>query len=198
MIRWVIFIIVMLFIDFYAFQSIKTITKNKIIFLIYWLISFAILGNVIFQLLTFNNSKGLNQSLMLAFGLLILSIAPKIIALAILFGEDAFRVLKTVFNYFFSNNTKHFFPERRTFVSKLALSLAAIPFTSVLYGMVRGKYNYQVIKHTLFFDDLPRAFDGFKLTHISDIHSGSFDDAEKIAHGIALINEQNSESLQAR
>ena len=132
---------------------------------------------------------------MLAFGLLILSIAPKIIALAILFGEDAFRVLKTVFNYFFSNNTKDFFPERRTFVSKLALSLAAIPFTSVLYGMVRGKYNYQVIKHTLFFDDLPRAFDGFKLTHISDIHSGSFDDAEKIAHGIALINEQNSDVI---
>lgn len=185
----------MLFIDFYAFQSIKTITKNKIVFLIYWLISFAVLANVIYQLLTFNNSKGLNQTVMLAFGLLILTITPKIIALIILFCEDIFRVFKTGYNYFSSNNTTNFFPERRSFVSKLALSLAAIPFTSVLYGMMRGKYNYQVINHTLFFDDLPTGFDDFKITHISDIHSGSFDDADKIAHGIALINEQNSDVI---
>ncbi|SFS46544.1 metallophosphoesterase [Lutibacter maritimus] len=195
MIRWIIFIAFVLFIDFYAYQSIKTITKNKIVFLIYWLISLAVLANVIYQLLTFNNSKGLNQTVMLAFGLLILTITPKIIALIILFGEDVFRVFKTGYNYFFSNNTTDFFPERRSFVSKLALSLAAIPFTSILYGMMRGKYNYQVINHTLFFDDLPTAFDGFKITHISDIHSGSFDDADKIAHGIELINEQNSDVI---
>ena len=59
--------------------------------------------------------------------------------------------------------------------------------------MARGKYNYQVINHTLYFDDLPTAFDGFKITHISDIHSGSFDDAEKIQYAIDLINEQNSD-----
>jgi predicted MPP superfamily phosphohydrolase len=80
-------------------------------------------------------------------------------------------------------------------VSKVALALAAIPFTSILYGMARGKYNYQVIKHTLYFDDLPEAFHGFKVTHISDIHSGSFDDAEKIMAGIDLINEQGSDII---
>jgi predicted MPP superfamily phosphohydrolase len=85
--------------------------------------------------------------------------------------------------------------DRREFVSKVALVLAAIPFTSVLYGMARGKYNYQVINHTLYFDDLPEAFHGFKITHISDIHSGSFDDAEKIKAGIDLINEQESDII---
>lgn len=85
--------------------------------------------------------------------------------------------------------------DRREFVSKMALALAAIPFTSVLYGMARGKYNYQVINHALYFDDLPEAFHGFKLTHISDIHSGSFDDAEKIMVGIDLINEQESDII---
>ena len=85
--------------------------------------------------------------------------------------------------------------DRRAFVSKVALALAAIPFASVLYGMTRGKYNYQVINHTLYFDDLPEAFSGFKLTHISDFHSGSFDDEEKIAAGIDLINEQASDII---
>ena len=63
------------------------------------------------------------------------------------------------------------------------------------YGMMRGKYNYQVIRHTLYFNDLPSAFEGFKLTHLSDIHSGSFDDENKIAYGIDLINEQDSDVI---
>jgi hypothetical protein len=195
MIRWVFFIAFVLLIDFYAYQSVKTITKNKYLLVAYWLLSFAVLGNVILKLTFFNSSKGLTQPLMLAFGLLILSISPKIIALLAMFGEDIFRVFKTAFNYFYSNKTENFIPERRAVVSKIALSIAAIPFSSVIYGMVKGKYNYQVIRHTLYFDDLPTAFDGFKLTHISDIHSGSFDNEAKIAYGIDLINEQESDVI---
>jgi len=195
MIRWVLFFAIILCVDFYAFQSVKTVTKNRIVFALYWLVSFAVLINFSYKISTFNRSDGLNQSVMLAFGLLVLSITPKIISLIILFSEDIFRVSRGIFNYFSKTNPATFLPERRAFVSKLALGLAAIPFTSVLYGMVKGKYNYQVIKHTLFFDDLPEAFDGFKLTHISDIHCGSFDDADKIAHGIDLINEQESDVI---
>jgi hypothetical protein len=193
MIRWIVFIGFVLLIDFYAFQSVKTVTKNKVVIAIYWLVSLVVLGNVIYQLNTFNNSKGMSQSIMFAFGLLILSITPKIIALIILFSEDVFRVFKGAFNYFSSANSKVFLTDRREFVSKIALGLAAIPFASIIYGMARGKYNYQVINHTLYFDDLPTAFDGFKITHISDIHSGSFDNPEKIQYAIDLINAQNSD-----
>ena len=133
--------------------------------------------------------------MMLAFGLQILSMAPKFIALTVLFGEDIFRVFKGFLNYFSTSAPKTFMADRREFVSKVALALAAIPFSLVLYGMARGKYNYQVINHALYFDDLPEAFHGFKLTHISDIHSGSFDDAEKIMAGIDLINEQESDII---
>jgi hypothetical protein len=195
MIRWVFFIGFMLFIDFYAFQSIKTITKNKFVYIFYWLISVAVILNVVYSINAIGESRGLSQQVMLSFGLLILIYAPKIIALIILFGEDIFRIFKSGLNYFSSSTTSNYFPDRREFVSKLALGLAAIPFSSVLYGMMRGKYNYQVIKHTLYFDDLPSAFDGFKLTHLSDIHSGSFDDEEKIAYGIDLINEQESDVI---
>ncbi len=195
MIRWILFIVIVLCIDFYAFQSVKTVTKNRIAFALYWLVSFVVLINFSYKISTFNRSDGLSQSVMLAFGFLVLSITPKIISLVILFAEDIFRVFRGVFNYFSKTTTAVFLPERRAFISKLALGLAAIPFTSVLYGMVKGKYNYQVLKHTLFFDDLPAAFDGFKLTHISDIHSGSFDNASKIEHGIDLINEQESDVI---
>lgn len=195
MIRWVFFIAFVLLIDFYAYQSIKSVTKNTVVSSVYWLISFAILVNVIYHLSNFREAHGFNRSLMLAFGLLILSIIPKLIAILVLLGEDIFRVIETGVSYFFKTSKAAHFPERRAFVSKVALGLAAVPFTSIIYGMLKGKYNYRIINHTLFFDDLPSAFDGFTITHISDVHSGSFDDAEKINHGIELINEQHSDII---
>lgn len=62
-----------------------------------------------------------------------------------------------------------------------------------LYGIVRGKYAYCVIKHTLYFKDLPAAFDGFTITQISDVHSGSFSNAKAVQKGIDLIKEQQSD-----
>jgi predicted MPP superfamily phosphohydrolase len=143
---------------------------------------------------TFDRSHGISQPLMWSFGLIVLSIVPKIGILLVLFGEDVFRVFKIALGYFTSDSSIHLY-ERREFVSKLALGIAVIPFASILYGLTRGKYNYQVINHSLFFEDLPPAFNGFKLTHISDIHSGSFDNEDKIAKGIELINEQKSDVI---
>ncbi len=184
MLRWILFTIVILCLDYYAFQSIKTVTNKKTVFVIYWILSIAVLLNLYYNLFTFNDSRGLAQPMMLAFGLVILSVSPKLIAFIVLLSEDVFRVGKSTLNFFLKTTEHDFFPGRRAFVSKMALGLAAIPFGSVLYGMMRGKYNYQVLNHTLYFDDLPEAFNGFKLTHISDIHSGSFDNGEKIAYGI--------------
>jgi hypothetical protein len=195
MIKWVVFVLFILAIDYYAFQSVKLIAKSRIVVGLYWLVSIAALVNLIYHLSNFRGSHGFNHSLMLAIGLLILSVIPKITAILVLFSEDIFRVIKTGFSYFFNTSSTTHFPERRVFVSQVALGLAAIPFASIIYGMMKGKYNFKVIKHTLFFSDLPTAFDGFTITHISDIHSGSFDDEHKIDYAIDLINEQNSDVI---
>jgi predicted MPP superfamily phosphohydrolase len=65
---------------------------------------------------------------------------------------------------------------------------------SLIYGITIG-YNYKVIKQRIFFPDLPDAFDGFTITQISDVHSGSFDNPEKINYAIDLVNEQNSDMI---
>ena len=89
----------------------------------------------------------------------------------------------------------NYFPSRRKFISQIALIAAAIPFSSLLYGMYKGKYNYKVLKYVLEFDDLPNAFDGYQITQISDIHSGSLDNAKKIEYGVDLINQQKSDVI---
>ncbi|TCD05674.1 metallophosphoesterase [Pedobacter frigidisoli] len=62
-----------------------------------------------------------------------------------------------------------------------------------IYGITQGKYAYRVIKHTLYFDDLPASFDGFTLTQISDVHAGSFTNPRAVQKGIDLINAQKSD-----
>lgn len=84
-------------------------------------------------------------------------------------------------------------PGRRRFISELAVLVGAVPFTGFLYGMLRGKYDYRLHKATLYFADLPEAFDGFTITQLSDIHSGSFDNTEAVQRGIDLAKEQQSD-----
>jgi len=88
---------------------------------------------------------------------------------------------------------KPFFPARRKFISEAAILVAALPVTSLLYAMVWGKYDYRLYRETLYFDDLPDAFDGFTITQVSDIHSGSFDNKAAVQRGIGLAKAQRSD-----
>ncbi len=86
-------------------------------------------------------------------------------------------------------------PSRRQFLTLGATGLAALPFLGMLYGITRGKYRYTVQNVRLTFSDLPRAFEGFKIVQISDIHAGSFDNPAAVAKGIELINAQAADLI---
>lgn len=195
MYRIIVPILIFLFIEIYSFQAVKTAAKSKWVLLIYGIISVVFLLYLAYYFFTFDRNTAQDKRFQWTIGLFLLLYLPKIILTLTLFSEDVFRLFQGVFQYFSKNEetASGFLPERRKFVSQMALALAAVPFTSLLYGMTKGKYNFKVMKQTLFFPDLPESFDGTTITHISDIHSGSFDDAEKIQYAIDLINEQQSD-----
>ncbi|PHQ31117.1 metallophosphoesterase [Leeuwenhoekiella nanhaiensis] len=193
--RWFIFIAIYILVDIYAFQAFRTFSKSTLLSVIYVFISVAFLAAFIYTLTTLDRSKGIEVSEMYMLGWFLAFFVPKLILLILMFGEDILRVFIASYNRFFTAQTSFELPSRRKFISALALGVAAIPFASLIYGMYRGKYRYRVLSYTLEFEDLPEAFDGYRITQISDIHSGSFDDAEKIAYGIDLINEQQSDVI---
>lgn len=82
---------------------------------------------------------------------------------------------------------------RNLYWVEFATAIFALTVFVFLYGMIRGKYAYRIIKHTLFFDDLPDSFDGFTITQISDIHAGSFQNPKAVQKGIDLIKAQKSD-----
>lgn len=82
---------------------------------------------------------------------------------------------------------------RNVYWIELALFFFVVTILIFVYGIVRGKYAYQVIRHSLYFRDLPEQFDGFTITQISDIHAGSFQNARALQKGINLIKAQKSD-----
>ena len=196
MTRLLFFIAFVLFIEVYAFQAFRTLSKIKWVQYSYVLLSVLILAFIIYSFTQFDRRVGQNSSTLLTFGLVLIVYIPKIILTLVMFGEDFYRIISGTISHFLGNTEQSsFLPERRKFVSQIALGVAAVPFLSLLYGMTKGKYNFKVIKQTLFFSDLPDSFDGTTITHISDIHSGSFDNPEKIQYAVDLINEQNSDMV---
>lgn len=196
--RWIVplllFITIIIFLEFYAFQAIKTVTKNKIIKILWLVISLGVYVYFFYVIFTSSRSQGQTKEFQLAAGMLLTSMIPKIFILVLLFGEDVVRWIQKLVSWISSGSTKPI-AGRRKFVSQLALGIAAIPFASFLYGIIKGRYNYKVLKYQLSFEDLPAAFDGFTITQISDIHSGSFTNREKIQYGVDMINQQNSDLI---
>jgi len=194
--RWTLFIVFYILIDIYAFQAIKTLTNSNWIYFGYLILSLLVLGNFIFQWTQpspegqFAGGRGYSMGLVLSF------IIGKLILTLFMFGEDISRFLIAGYQNLDPPSRSSFsLSSRRLFLSQIALGIAAIPFASLLYGMYQGKYNYKVLKYSLYFEDLPDAFDGYRITQISDIHSGSFDNKKKIEYAVGLINEQESDTI---
>jgi len=193
--RWIIFIIIYSLFLIYGFQAIKTVSKGAWIQYLFLGVAIIVAGNFIYQFSIGSEGRVLNPAKSYAFGFLLAFMSLGLIVFTFLFLEDIARVVIGVSKKLTGSSSNFYLPSRRKFISTIALGLAAIPFTSLLYGMYKGKYRFRVLDYTLHFEDLPDAFDGYRITQISDIHSGSFDDKEKIRYGVNLIKEQESDVI---
>ena len=149
--RWLIFIIFYILIDIYAFQAFRTFSKSIWLNGIYIALSVGVLAVLIYTLTHLDRSNGITIDEMYVLGWFLVFFVPKLILIfSAVSGKESFHL-----------------PSRRKFISAIALGIAAVPFASLIYGMYRGKYRYRVLSYDLEFDDLPEAFDGYKITQIS-------------------------------
>ncbi|WP_276389489.1 metallophosphoesterase [Eudoraea chungangensis] len=196
MVRWIIFTLIYVILSFYTIQALKTASRFPWVYYLFIGISLLVLSNFIFQF-TWGDDTGrvLNRPKSYAFGFLIAVLTFNIITIFFLFSEDIFRFISGSYQRFFGGSKEFSLPERRRFLSILALGIASVPFGALLYGMYKGKYDFRVLRYDMEFEDLPSSFDGYQITQISDVHSGSFDNEEKIRYAIDLINKQKSNIL---
>ena len=190
MIRLFIFLAFLLIVDIYSFQAIKTVSKKKVR-LTYILVNGILYFLLFFQIFFVENVR---ESALLTynFTLLFILFVSKTILILFLFPEDILRFIKFLFSKI---QNKKIDNSRRKFISNLSLAVAAIPIPIMIHGITRGRYNFKVVNHEISFKDLPKSFDGYTITHLSDFHCGSFESRSKLKYAIDLVNEQNSDLI---
>jgi len=177
----------------YGFQAFKTIFKNPIVQWVYIGLFFMAWVYLLIKLFGYKPGSALQPATAIAGGVFFSFMILAFILSVFMLLEDVIRL--SVLGYDKLNGSTALIPSRRKFISNIALGIAALPFGALLFGMIKGKYNFKVLKYTMEYDDLPDAFDGYQITQISDVHSGSFDNREKVAYAIDLVNQQKSDVL---
>ena len=190
MIRLFIFLAFLIIVDIYSFQSIKTVSKKKVR-LTYILVNGILYFLLFFQIFFVENVRE-SAFLTYNFTLLFILFVSKTILILFLFTEDILRFIKFLFSKI---QNKKIDNSRRKFISNLSLAVAAIPIPIMIHGITRGRYNFKVVNHEISFKDLPKSFDGYTITHLSDFHCGSFESRSKLKYAIDLVNEQNSDLI---
>lgn len=137
-----------------------------------------------------NAIYSLNFIVGLTFGIVI----AKILMVTVFFVEDVVRVALYVGEQFSSRGHTEL-AGRRAFVRNLSLAVASVPLAGTLWGITRGKYHYMTNRMDLYFEDLPEAFDGFKVIQFTDFHAGTFDHPSEVARGLELLQKEEGDVI---
>ena len=189
--NFIILLAVFFIIEIYVYQAIRNITTNNYIRIGYWVFTLLAYGIILYWILTFNRASRDHQQIQLMVSAMMIFVLPKLLSVIFLLIGDFTRFVEFGFKYFTAK--ENYFPERRKFISTTALAAAGIFSLLAIDGIIFGKYRHTVRKVKLRFKNLPENFKGYKIVQISDVHSGSFFNPQKLQKAIDLINEQDAD-----
>lgn len=203
-----IFLALLLLIDIYVFSAVKTMTvgleakTRKYVHWAYWLVNGLLFAWFIYLTITMSPERTPPRSFMTFFGTWVMFFVPKLLILLVIGAEDVVRGIRAIYalgyNAMSDSGGMSVGITRRQFLSRAAGALALVPFLGIAHGMISGRFRFRVRRETVYYDDLPSAFDGFTITQLSDIHIGSFDPEshlEEVREGIRLAQDQKSDII---
>lgn len=194
----------LLLVDFYILDGIRGtfkrfgIKNTKRFTIFYWTISLLLVGGI-FISIYLKLSTGLRTAILLTFFLLMVA---KIFFLPFIIVDDVRRIYWWIAQKYRIKEPE--FPAsqpkpepipRSEFLMKAGLVVASLPLASLSYGIISGAYDYRVKRQVLYLENLPKSFEGIKLGHISDIHSGSFYNKKAVRGGIEMLLQEKPDFI---
>jgi predicted MPP superfamily phosphohydrolase len=202
-IRFLLMFALIVVIELYFFQIIKTITidltpgKRKIIYYIaYGLAGFNIILGAI---ALFYPPGEWNNAFRFLFSFLFILLICKLFGSVFLLIDDVVRLFRWIATYFQkapadATEVSHHI-SRLKFMSYVGLTFTVVPAVSFIYGMVKGAYKYRVHKVKVKSPNIPEAFNGFKIVQLSDIHSGSFMSPDPLIKAFGIVMDQKPDMI---
>ncbi len=187
--------ILFILIDLYAYYALKplfdgsSLLVKRILFSVYWgLTSLSILGVIAYNLAIPDYLPKYFRSFIIV-GLFTIYFS-KAFGLVFILLDDVRRAFVWVFQQttsLFAENKKVDPVERLNFIRKVSLAAAAIPLSTMTFGVISGAYDYRVRRRAITLPNLPSSFDGIRIAQLSDIHSGSFFNKTAVQGGVDLL-----------
>ena len=203
-IRFLIFFILIVLVELYFLQALKTISidytpqKRKIIFTIAYI--FAGINILISSVAMFYPPPEWNNIFRFISSMFLIIFVCKLIGSSFLLIDDIVRLFRWIASLF-NKAPKEAIEDgaekisRLKFFSYLAVTFTVIPAVSFIYGMVKGAYKYRVHKVKVSSPNLPEAFEGFKIVQLSDMHCGSFMSTEPLEKAFNIVMEQKPDAI---
>jgi len=201
--RIAVILIIFLLFDLYAFQSVRSLSAHlntmpkRSIRIIYWGVS------VLFYLLFIFTITGKMADANKTFrtfttGLFFALVLSKILMILPLLAEDIYRIFNKFYELIFvkpqtqnlEGEKSQFLVSRKKFISQISTGIGLATFSGLTYGVIKGAHNYKLHQKNVVLKNLPPNFNGLKIGHISDIHSGSFWDKNAVQKGVDLLMSQ--------
>jgi predicted MPP superfamily phosphohydrolase len=190
------FIVGMLLLDFYVFQTLRLIMQpwserlRWTVSLIYWLPS--VLAVLLFLTGPLQLTDHWPRSVRIyVFAVLIGLFLSKLTASVFFLVDDMRRIIHwtggQLYYRLLADEPFRSAPiSRSVFMSWLGIGVGGTLFGGLLWGF-GNKYRYRIEHVKLNLPDLPDAFRGLRAVHISDIHSGSLTDKRAVERGVQRI-----------
>ena len=195
----------MILLDIYVFQAIKIIANpagartKTIIYAGYWILSIAaIVVLLILPYLHFAHQAKILRTTI--FAIILGLFLAKLIAALFFIIDDIRRGIQWAAGKLFYKHTEGENLQeaekisRSVFLSWAGMIAGGGLFATLLNGF-GNKYQYQVKKIPLSYSNLPEAFKGLKIVHISDIHSGSLMNKKAVQKGVEKIMEEQPDLI---
>ena len=187
--------------DFYFYKAVLAVFKKwkpgtkRTFGILWWTYNLALIAGV-FAGIYLNLFLTLRAIILVAF---FLTAGSKLVMLPFLLIDDLRRLVISIFR-------KNRQPtvaaaavaepiSRSEFLIKAGIVAAAVPLTSLSWGIISGAYDYQVRHVDLVLPNLPKAFNGIRMGQISDIHSGSFYNPKAVKGGIEMLLAQKPDFI---
>jgi len=203
----VIILFIFFLIDLYVFKGLKVLLSDmqnlslrKGILIAHWAINGALalwFFWVLYNVTTNPDFKNYKSTYYLI-GMMLLVYLPKLVFSVFIFSDDILLLFRSIIGYFTAVKSES--PgeniSRLKFIYQVGAGMAAIPFVGAAYGMLKGRWDYRVIKQKVVLPNLPASFEGMTMVQLSDLHLGSFfDDISSVQPGFDMIKDINPDLL---
>ena len=202
--RFLIIFLFIAFIEFYFFQAVKTFiqdfSQNKksiILLATYFLMGISLFIGLVSLFYPPPQWNNVFRFICTVFLIILLC---KLIGCTFLIVDDLIRLFRWFIALFKKSEITSPLGSnegisRLKFFSQLAIAFTVIPAIGFIYGIVRGAYKYKIHKVNISFPNLPDEFIGFKIVQLSDIHCGSFMNADPLIKAFNLSLEQKPDVI---